>query len=333
MLKALGSTSIAAASGLALTGSASANVPCYDVDIDDIPNHFVSLYKGAADRWGLAWEFLAAIGRIETNHGQCCSGCAVSSAGARGPMQFIDSTWNRWGYDANNNGDVDRCEPADAIYSAARYLVNIGAPQDYHEAAGNYYGCCCDNYCDAAICIMNQYQNQSGGDDGGGGGGDGGSGGPNVIRFKGHKDSSYAFHTTGDINRMNAEPHDENLHISGNDHDEIDGWIGAGNWDEFNYAGMLAWIDTPSLYIDIDDDVIRFKGNSGAGRSDYTFHTTGDIDKLASADGNDDNQYIKGNDHDEIKGTVFAGNKDAFQFEDKLAWISTPDLYIDIDQA
>ena len=166
----MGGSALGAVGGVTMTGTAAADVPCYDVDVDDIPDDFVSLYQGAAEEWGLDWEFLAAIGRIETNHGQCCGDCAVSSAGARGPMQFIDSTWDDWGYDANGNGDLDRCEPADAIYSAARYLVNVGAPGDYHEAAGNYYGCCCDNYCDAAICIMEQYREQSGGGGGGGGG-------------------------------------------------------------------------------------------------------------------------------------------------------------------
>jgi N-acetyl-anhydromuramyl-L-alanine amidase AmpD len=171
------------------------------------------------------------------------------------------------------------------------------------------------------------------GDDGGEeDGGDGGSGGATDIRLKGHRDTSYAFYTTGDINRYStAEPHDENLHISGNDHDEIQGWVGGGNWDKFNFAGALAWIDTPSLYIDLDDDVIRFEGNAGSGKNAYSFHTTGDIDKLASADGNDDNQYIKGNDHDEIQGIVYAGHEDAFRFDDSLTWIDTPDLHIDID--
>lgn len=166
VLKGIGSTGIAAVSGVALTGTAAAAVPCYDVDIDDIPDHFLSTYKGAAREYGIDWEFLAAIGRIETNHGQCCSGCATSSAGARGPMQFMPSTWDSYGYDANGNGDADPCEYVDAIYSAANYLTAIGAPEDYHGAAGNYYGCCCDNYCDAAICIMNKYMEQS---DGGGG--------------------------------------------------------------------------------------------------------------------------------------------------------------------
>jgi murein DD-endopeptidase MepM/ murein hydrolase activator NlpD len=167
---------------------------------------------------------------------------------------------------------------------------------------------------------------------GGGGGGDGGSGGDTVIRLKGHTNTSYSFHTTGDINRYStAETHDENITISGNDHDEIQGWVGGGNWDKFNFAGALAWIDTPNLYVDIDDDVIRFEGNAGSGKNTYSFHTTGDIDKLASGDGNDKNQYIKGNDHDEIQGVVYAGHKDAFRFDDRLAWIDTPDLYIDID--
>lgn len=328
VLKGIGSTGIAALGGTALTGTALAAVPCYDVDIDDIPDHFVTAYKGAADEWGLAWEFLAAIGRIETNHGQCCDGCATSSAGAKGPMQFMPSTWDSWGYDANGNGDADPCEYVDAIYSAARYLVNIGAPEDYHEAAGNYYGCCCDNYCDAAICIMDQYKSQS---DGSGSCGDGGSGGPNVIRFEAHVDANYSFHTTGDINRYaSAECSDENIYIEGNDHDEIEGSMAAGGVDKFNYADMLAWIDTPSLYIDVDDDVIRFHGKDGSGSNDYTLHTTGDIDKLSTAESGDTITNESGS-HDEVNGTVSAGYWDEFQFEGRIAWLDTPEFYIDID--
>lgn len=235
VLKGIGSTGIAAIGGIAATGTAAAAVPCYDVDIDDIPNHFVSTYKDAANAYGLDWEFLAAIGRIETNHGQCCGDCAVSPADAVGPMQFIASTWNAYGYDANGNGDADRCEYVDAIYSAANYLSSIGAPEDYHGAAGNYYGCCCDNYCDAAICIMNQYQDQSGG-------GGGGYSWPTFSRGDQHTDvysvqylleeHGYALQYHDGIFGPETESHVEQFQA---DHGlAVDGWVGPNTWGELH---------------------------------------------------------------------------------------------------
>jgi membrane-bound lytic murein transglycosylase B len=47
--------------------------------------------------------------------------------GAEGPMQFIPSTWARWGYDADGDGHADVNDPVDAVFSAARYLCAVGA--------------------------------------------------------------------------------------------------------------------------------------------------------------------------------------------------------------
>jgi hypothetical protein len=49
-------------------------------------------------------------------------------------MQFISSTWARYGLDANGDGRTDRWEAADAIFAAARYLRSSGAPADYERA-------------------------------------------------------------------------------------------------------------------------------------------------------------------------------------------------------
>jgi Transglycosylase SLT domain len=105
----------------------------------EIPPVYLRLYQQAAQRYGLDWAILAGIGKVECNHGRdpdpsCTHEGAVNSAGAGGPMQFIASTWARYGVDAEGNGTPDRWSPADAIYSAANYLRASGAPGDYREA-------------------------------------------------------------------------------------------------------------------------------------------------------------------------------------------------------
>ena len=79
----------------------------------------VDIYRSAGYRYGIDWRVLAAINRVETNFGQ---NTHVSSAGAVGWMQFLPSTWRRWGVDASGDGIADPYDPQDAIFSAARYL-------------------------------------------------------------------------------------------------------------------------------------------------------------------------------------------------------------------
>jgi cell wall-associated NlpC family hydrolase len=104
-----------------------------------IPPEFLSLYMQAGVESGVPWQLLAAVGKVECNHGQspnpaCTQEGVENTAGAGGPMQFLAGTWNQYGLDANNDGTADRWDPADAIFSAANYLKASGAP-DNAEAA------------------------------------------------------------------------------------------------------------------------------------------------------------------------------------------------------
>ncbi len=83
-----------------------------------------TIYRNAGYQYGIDWRVLAAINRVETNFGQ---NTHVSSAGAVGWMQFLPSTWRRWGVDASGDGIADPYDPQDAIFSAARYLDAAGA--------------------------------------------------------------------------------------------------------------------------------------------------------------------------------------------------------------
>jgi hypothetical protein len=90
-----------------------------------IPASYLDLYRRAATTCpGLPWTVLAGIGTLETRNGQ---NVHTSVGGAEGPMQFLPSTWARWGYDADGNGSADINDPVDAVFSAARYLCAVGA--------------------------------------------------------------------------------------------------------------------------------------------------------------------------------------------------------------
>jgi len=90
-----------------------------------IPPEFQALYRAAAATCsGLDWHVLAAIGQVESGHGR---NTGPSSAGAQGPMQFLPSTFRGYAVDGDQDGDKDIWDPADAIFSAARYLCANGA--------------------------------------------------------------------------------------------------------------------------------------------------------------------------------------------------------------
>jgi hypothetical protein len=109
----------------------------------EIPPAYLRLYQQAGARYGISWAILAGIGRVECDHGRdpapsCTQYGAVNSAGAGGPMQFIASTWARYGVDAEGDGAPDRWNAADAIFSAANYLRASGAPSNYGQAVYAY---------------------------------------------------------------------------------------------------------------------------------------------------------------------------------------------------
>ena len=83
----------------------------------------------------MRWEILAAINEIETDYGRNLN---VSTAGAVGWMQFMPSTWKRYGVDANHDGRKDPFNPVDAIFAAARYLKAARADQDVRGAVFAY---------------------------------------------------------------------------------------------------------------------------------------------------------------------------------------------------
>jgi membrane-bound lytic murein transglycosylase B len=86
-------------------------------------------YAAAERRFGVDWSVLASINFVESAFGRVRS---ASEAGARGPMQFLPSTWRAYGM----GGDID--DPHDAILAAANYLRRSGAPANLDRALFAY---------------------------------------------------------------------------------------------------------------------------------------------------------------------------------------------------
>ncbi|WP_249010222.1 lytic murein transglycosylase [Conexibacter sp. DBS9H8] len=119
----------------ALPGAAPIGVPNFFIDSFQIPPFLLPIYQAAGIEYNVPWQVLAAINWIETDYGRDLS---VSSAGAVGWMQFLPSTWARWGVDATGTGYADPYNPTDAIFAAARYLSAAGASTDLAKAIFAY---------------------------------------------------------------------------------------------------------------------------------------------------------------------------------------------------
>ena len=139
-------TIVAALGGQDLAGGVQAgagSVGASTLARTEIPPLYLSLYERAGARYGVDWAILAGIGKVECDHGRapapsCAQEGVVNSAGAGGPMQFIASTWSRYGVAAEGDARPDRWNVADAILSAANYLHAAGAPRSYSKAIYAY---------------------------------------------------------------------------------------------------------------------------------------------------------------------------------------------------
>jgi membrane-bound lytic murein transglycosylase B len=108
----------------------------------DIPAAYLRHYQQAAHRCpGLPWPVLAAVGKVESDHGRAqLPGVRSGSnwAGACGPMQLgcvpgskAGNAWARYGHGRPH-------DPANAIPAAARYLVDHDARRNLDRALFAY---------------------------------------------------------------------------------------------------------------------------------------------------------------------------------------------------
>ncbi|WP_229054358.1 lytic transglycosylase domain-containing protein [Aeromicrobium sp. Leaf350] len=147
---------------------------------------------------GLGWNTVAAIGAIETGHGTHGDSAIDPDGWARpailgprldgqgfaairdtdgglldgdttwdravGPLQFIPSTWARWGADGNGDGVADPHQIDDAALAAVRYLCHGGStttPAEWRRAVFSYNHS--DAYVDQVAARANTYAGAVGG--------------------------------------------------------------------------------------------------------------------------------------------------------------------------
>jgi hypothetical protein len=115
--------------------SSIAGVPGFFIESFRNPPFLLPIFQAAGTGYGVPWQVLAAINEVETDYGRDLN---VSSAGAEGWMQFLPSSWESYGVDANGDGFKDPYNPADAIFAAARYLRAAGAATDVRGAVFSY---------------------------------------------------------------------------------------------------------------------------------------------------------------------------------------------------
>ena len=108
-------------------GPAPIGVPNFVIDSFEIPPFLLPIYQACGTEYGIPWEVLASINKIETGFG---TNLNVSSAGAVGWMQFLPSSWEAFGVDANGDGRKDPYNPVDAICAAANYLELAGGNEE-----------------------------------------------------------------------------------------------------------------------------------------------------------------------------------------------------------
>jgi membrane-bound lytic murein transglycosylase B len=107
----------------------------------DVPRSYLRWYCQTGARYRIPWPVLAAIGKVESDHGRVrLPGVRSGSnwAGACGPMQLgcmagskAGNAWARYGHGRPH-------DPAQAIPAAARYLVDHAARRDLDRAIFAY---------------------------------------------------------------------------------------------------------------------------------------------------------------------------------------------------
>jgi hypothetical protein len=106
-------------------------VPAWRIVAPEPPENLLRHYREASAATGIPWQVLAAVNLVESGMGRIDG---VSVADARGPMQFLPTTWAEPGI--GKGGDIR--DPRAAIHAAARYLVRRGGLKDIRRGLWGY---------------------------------------------------------------------------------------------------------------------------------------------------------------------------------------------------
>lgn len=134
------------------TGCSSSNTaptqaqPAEGASGKSIPSNYLYWYKKVGKQYNVPWVILAGIGTEESNNGQSKLP-GVSSGqngfGAAGPMQIgiggaSSNTWDQFKTAEDGKQPPSPYDPADAIASAAKYLIAHGVQNDPQGAIFAY---------------------------------------------------------------------------------------------------------------------------------------------------------------------------------------------------
>lgn len=129
-------------------GTVGVGAPANAEALADIPAVSLEAYQKAATATGVPWHYIAAIGKVETNHGRYGGSQPDqkgdvrprirNSIGASGPMQFMPATWSSFQQDGNFDGTKSVDNIFDAALAAGHYLKRSGAPADMRKAIFAY---------------------------------------------------------------------------------------------------------------------------------------------------------------------------------------------------
>jgi Transglycosylase SLT domain len=109
----------------------------------DVPRAYLRLYRAAARRYGLDWRVLAAIGKIESDHGRSPAAGVTSGLNfadcCAGPMQICTvatggNVWDHYAIDADGDGRRSIYDAADAIYAAGTIVRDLQGVFGRHPA-------------------------------------------------------------------------------------------------------------------------------------------------------------------------------------------------------
>jgi hypothetical protein len=139
-------TSAGLMGGASSGGGESGSVECHmKAGSSEVPGDYFPWLQEAAVKYRLGPEGASVVAAIHWRESEWdqspLPGVAPgtqNSAGAEGPGQFLVSSWEAYGVDADGNGVKDPYSIPDSVFATARLLHADGAPADWRDAIWDY---------------------------------------------------------------------------------------------------------------------------------------------------------------------------------------------------